>query len=323
MGTVKNRIRKNSRFGQPQGKLMVFFLFLFLVFIGCNDPQRASAQKTGNTDLLTLFNPLDSAELVFVPGGEFLMGSDAAELQEIWKKLGWNPEELQFTKTEQPAHRVRLDGFWIYRTLVTVSQYQTFAKSKGLQFPKPPTYGWKEDHPMVNISWEEANYYCTCMGGRLPREAEWEYAARGGKTGLDGQARTIFVWGDSFPSTPVGNLADETFLASGYYNNPNFHRFEGYTDGFATASPVRAFPPNSFGLYDMAGNVLEWCNDWYSENYNTQSPVENPKGPAQGTRRVLRGGAFDTTPTITRISRRLGIYPGIRNEEKGFRCVLN
>ncbi len=297
------------------------FLILILSGLSCRQMQEVQAQKTQT--IQSRIHLPDSTKLVFIPSGEFVMGSDSIELAEIWKKLDWNPEELEFTKTEQPAHRVRLDGFWMYSTLVTVRQYRSFALAKDLPFPGPPTYGWKEENPMVNVSWEEANYYCTCMGGKLPTEAQWEYSARAGKTGLDGQALTIFVWGDSLPFTPVGNLADQTFLDSRYYDHDNFHGFESYTDGFATASPVKAFPPNPYGLYDMAGNVLEWCDDWYSDSYSADTLAINPKGPESGTRKVLRGGAFDTTPTITRIARRLGNFPTIRNEEKGFRCVVN
>ncbi len=157
----------------------------------------------------------------------------------------------------------------------------------------------------------------------MPFEAEWEYAARGKNTGLDGNKRTAFVWGDNVPDTRVANLADETFLKSGYYDSPNFQIFRSYDDGYATASPVDAFAPNDVGLRDMAGNVLEWCEDWFDPGYYSVSPTDNPRGPTTGTKRVLRGGAFDTIPTITRIARRLSNDPNIRNEEKGFRCVLS
>jgi formylglycine-generating enzyme required for sulfatase activity len=250
------------------------------------------------------------------------MGSDPEDIDRMWKRFNWNDHEKQFTKSEQPAHRVKIDGFWMYRTLVTVSQYRRYCETTGRSMPAAPSYGWKDANPVVNVSWEDARAYCSWAGGRLPYEAEWEYAARGRSTGID-RPRTTFVWGDTIPTTPVGNLADETFLKGGYYNNPNFHIFTGYTDGYVTASPVMAFPANEFGLYDMAGNVLEWCGDWSAADYYSNSPVSNPHGPATGTNRVLRGGAFDTIPTITRLARRLSNNPDIRNEEKGFRCILD
>ncbi len=251
------------------------------------------------------------------------MGTDKVEIVSIWKKYNWEEYEKEFTKGEQPAHRVSLDGFWMYSTLVTVSQYRLFCKATGYNMPENPSYGWMEENPIVNVSWEDAEGYCNWAGGRLPTEAEWEYAARGGNTGLGDRPRTVFVWGDEFPVDSVGNLADDGFKKSGYYDSPAFHNFERYDDGYATASPVKAFPPNNYGLYDMAGNVLEWCSDWFASDYYSYSPIKNPKGPAVGDKKMLRGGAFDTTPTITRISRRLSNFPTVENEEKGFRCVMN
>lgn len=293
------------------------FLFVTVLIVYCSNMK---AQKVQG--LNTQINPLDKAEMVFIPGGEFIMGSNSEELEAIWKKLGWDTAEIEFTKSEQPAHRVQVDGFWMYRNLVTVAQYKTFCKITGTKMSEVPSYGWKDENPMVNVSWNDAKAYCDWAGGRLPYEAEWEYAARDGNTGTGGKSRMTFVWGDSLPVQSAANLADETFMKSGYYNSPGFHFFSGYDDGFATASPVRAFPANGFGLFDMAGNILEWCEDWYGLDYYKTSPAKNPHGPSTGDRRVLRGGAFDTTPTITRISRRLGNFPDIRNEEKGFRCVM-
>lgn len=302
-------------------------LFLPVIFLlnACKpnrNVQKAVSNTTSAINQPTRINPTDSAEMVFLPAGEFIMGSDSVEIDNIWKKFNWNNDEKKFTKGEQPGHRVRISGFWMYRTLVTILQYRNFCKATGRTMPDAPVYGWKDDHPIVNVSWQDASDYCSWAGGRLPYEAEWEYAARGGNNGIGNHVRTVFVWGDAMPLSRVANLADETFLKSGYYNNPNFHIFAGYDDGYATVSPVTAFPPNGFGLYDMAGNVLEWCADWFAEDYYRNSPLENPHGPATGNKRMLRGGAFDTTPTITRISRRLSNDPGIRNNEKGFRCVV-
>jgi formylglycine-generating enzyme required for sulfatase activity len=303
--------------------VLLFIIALTLSGLKPYTPGKALTAKVVDSLKLTLkTNPRDGAEIVFIPAGEFIMGRDKADIDDVWKMLNWDDQEKQFTRTEQPAHRVRVNGFWMYRTLVTVAQYRQFCKATGKAFPKEPSYGWKEANPIVNVSWDDATSYCKWAGSRLPYEAEWEYAASAGHTGFNGRTRWVFIWGDKLPASSVGNLADETFMRSGYYNNPNFHYFKNYTDGYATASPVTAFPPNEFGLYDMAGNVLEWCHDWYGEDYYAKSPGDNPRGPATGNRRVLRGGAFDTTPTITRITRRLGNFPQIQNEEKGFRCVM-
>lgn len=287
---------------------------------GAENPTDAVEKTVGSSfDLRT--NPVDGADMVFIPSGEFVMGSDPEEIDRVWDRFGWDDQEKQFTKAEQPSHRVRVDGFWMYRNLVTVAQYRRFCDATGGPMPEAPSYGWVASHPMANVSWEDAKAYCSWAGGRLPHEAEWEYAARGGNTGIGGRPRTVFVWGDALPTIPVGNLADETFMDSGYYDNPNFDAFVGYVDGFATVSPVGSFPPNGFGLHDMAGNVLEWCEDWFAEDYYRSAPTENPRGPVSGESRVLRGGAFDTIPTITRIARRLRNDPSVRHEEKGFRCV--
>jgi sulfatase modifying factor 1 len=288
-------------------------LLMFLAFASATYAQHGTVR----------LNVKDSAAMVFIGGGEFVMGSDEAEIISTWKRLDWDEKEVPYTKSERPAHHVKVDGFWMYQCLVTVAQYRRYCRATGRQMPEAPSYGWRENNPIVNVSWQDAYDYCKWAGGRLPYEAEWEYAARAGNTGLGRHPRTVFIWGDSLPTRPSGNLADESFKISGYYDSPGFHHFAGYRDGYVTASPVQAFPPNGFGLYDMAGNVLEWCADWYDAEYYTHSHAQNPHGPASGTRKVLRGGAFDTTPTITRIARRLGNYPKIRNNEKGFRCVMN
>ncbi|MCW5969947.1 MAG: SUMF1/EgtB/PvdO family nonheme iron enzyme [Blastocatellales bacterium] len=265
-------------------------------------------------------NPIDGAEMVFIPPGAFVMGSDAAELDQIWRKFNWPQSWKQHTLSEQPAHQVRVDGFRMYRWNVTVAQYRKYSEATKRAMPPAPSWGWDDNYPIVNVSWEDAKAYCQWAGGRLPYEAEWEYAARGGNTGLNGRARTVFVWGDDYPKSKAANLADTSFKRAKVYQ-PNYYLFENYDDGYTYASPVGAFPPNGFGLYDMAGNVLQWCEDWYDRDYYRSSPAANPRGPSRGELRVLRGGAFDTIPAITRISRRLGNRPEIHHDEKGFRCV--
>ena len=184
-----------------------------------------------------------------------------------------------------PRHRVQMDGFWMYRNDVTVAQFRKFCAETGQAMPKEPAWGWHDDHPMVNVSWDDAQAYSAWAGVALPTEAEWEKAARGDGTHHE------YVWGDAWPPPPgAGNFADETCRASGKYQNAIF--VDGYTDGFVNTSPVGAFAANGIGLYDMAGNVWQWCADRYGADYYHNSPLQNPTGPATGTARVLRGGGW-------------------------------
>ncbi|MBR2579836.1 MAG: formylglycine-generating enzyme family protein, partial [Cutibacterium sp.] len=135
----------------------------------------------------------------------------------------------------------------------------------------------RETHPVVHVSWDDAAAYCQWTGARLPTEAEWEYAARGGLQG------NRYVWGDEL--TPRGqwrcNIWQGTF--------PSHNTTE---DGYLTTAPVKRYRPHGYRLWQMAGNTWEWCNDWYSSTYYQNSPTNNPHGPDGGTHRVIRGGSY-------------------------------
>ncbi len=137
---------------------------------------------------------------------------------------------------------------------------------------------WHErpDHPVVHLSWFDAVAYCTWSGTRLPTEAEWEYAARGGLAGRR------FAWGDELE--PAGEIMCNIWHGS-------FPTHNTLADGFLTTSPVATFAPNGFGLFDVAGNVWEWCSDWFAADYYSRSPARNPDGAAEGVARVMRGGS--------------------------------
>jgi formylglycine-generating enzyme required for sulfatase activity len=221
----------------------------------------------------------DGAPMVLVPAGDFQMGSEFGE-----------PDEV-------PVHRVYLDAFYMDVYEVTNSLYKKFMDETG---HKPPLY-WEDprcnapDQPVVGVTWEDAKAYCKWAAKRLPTEAEWEKAARGGLAGK------IYPWGneDNTPTAGGGNL-----------------------QGVSGAFPVGGFPPNDFGLHDMARNAWEWCLDWYSEGYYAKSPENNPKGPDSGEKRVLRGGSwFAGIATPLPVSYRYSIDPEDSSNLIGFRCV--
>ena len=250
----------------------------------------AFAAKTAVPKSSTKINPKDGAEMMWVPAGEFLMGSTDEEIAALVKA---NPKlNANAFDTEKPQRKVYLDGYWIYKCEVTVAQYRKFCKETNREMPKAPTWGWKDDHPVVNINWQDAADYAKWAGASLPTEAQWEKAARG----TDGRA---YPWGSKWPPPAgSGNFADESFTKKYPKRAASLTKIglplKGYDDGYAEAAPVGKFPagasPN--GCMDMAGNVWEWCADWYGEDYYKTSPSRNPKGPATGGYRVLRGGSW-------------------------------
>lgn len=224
-------------------------------------------------------NPHDGAEMVWVPGGEFNMGSDEGE------------------RREQPAHRVILDGYWIYKMAVTVAQYRRFLSETGKTLRHAPPWGWSDDHPIVNVSWDYASAYAQWAGAALPTEAEWEMAARG----TDGRT---FPWGNNWDASRCCNSVES--------RQTSVARVGSYPAG---ASP--------YGALDMAGNVWEWMTDWYEETYYVFSPERNPTGPFFGTHRVLRGGSWGNDMIHDyRTTTRVVCEPDVRGGSIGFRCVV-
>jgi formylglycine-generating enzyme required for sulfatase activity len=177
--------------------------------------------------------------------------------------------------------------------------------------PTGPDSHWEDvpDHPAVHVSHNDAVAYCRWAGRRLPTEAEWEYAARGGLVGKR------YAWGDDL--TPDGvhrcNIWQGTF--------PKTNTVE---DGYLGTAPVRSFPPNGYGLYEVAGNVWEWCSDWFLPRYYRNSPTDNPQGPTIGAGRVMRGGSYlchDSYCNRYRVAARTSNTPESSSGNCGFRTV--
>jgi formylglycine-generating enzyme len=332
-------------------------------------PPRENIRTQGGDQPLPENTALQSTPpgMIWIPGGEFTMGTDDPN--------AW-PDE-------KPAHRVRVDGFWMDKTEVTNARFRKFVEATGYVTtaerkpdwkelkkqlppgtPKPPdeklvpgslvftmtkqpvrlndiSQWWKwtpgaswrcpegpgsdlkgrENHPVVQVSWDDAVAYCKWAGKRLPTEAEWEFAARGG---LD---RKPFTWGDDRG-------------ASGKYANiweGDFPYRNTAEDGYIRTAPAGSFKPNGYGLYDMAGNVWEWCSDWYRRDlYRLRAgkgTVENPRGPAKSfdptrpyqPQRSQRGGSFlcnDSYCSRYRPSARHGCTPDTGMSHVGFRCVM-
>jgi formylglycine-generating enzyme required for sulfatase activity len=224
-------------------------------------------------------NSKDGLNYVWIPPGTFLMGC--------------SPNDSKCDGDEKRVHRVAISkGFWMGQTEVTVRAYKVFAAATGHPMPDTPIFnsGWRNDSmPIVRINWEEAQAYCHWAGGRLPTEAEWEYAARGGST----EAR-------------YGDLDDIAW----YEKNSG-----------AETHDVARKRANGFGLFDTLGNVWEWVGDWYDADFYQYSRSQDPAGPSSGEYRVLRGGSWEYGPRMLRVSARHFYDPGYRSYDAGARCV--
>jgi len=304
-----------------------------------------------------------SDAMVRIPGGTFRMGSD------------------RHYADEAPVHRVSVDAFWIDRVPVTNHEFRKFVRATGhitvaeivpdpLNYPgalphmlragslvfNPPKHAvdtdnwnqwwtfrfganWKrpygprsslsglDDHPVVHVAYEDALAYAKWAGKDLPTEAEWEFAARGGLDCAE------FAWGDEF--TPGGKLMANTWQGAFPHENRNL-------DGYERTSPVTAFPPNDYGVYDMIGNVWEWTTDWYSTKHEADAPKaccipENPHGGREDAsydpcmpniripRKVLKGGSHLCAPNYCRRYRPAARHPepvDTSTSHVGFRCVV-
>jgi formylglycine-generating enzyme len=280
--------------------------------------------------------------MVRLDGGIFLMG---AEDGKGFKEDG-----------EGPVRKVRLNPYWIDRCAVTNDEFARFANETGYT-TEAERFGWsfvfyqfvprgaekhvkgaaggapwwravegacwhrpegpgsdvedRPDHPVVHVSWYDAVAYCDWSGKRLPTEAEWEYAARGGLK----QRR--FPWGNTL--TP--NREHRCNIWQGKFPTKNTAE-----DGYVGTAPTESFPPNGYGLYNVSGNVWEWCSDWFNATFHVRGPRENPTGPPTGTAKVIRGGSYLCHKSYCnryRVAARSSNTPDSSTGHIGFRCAAN
>jgi formylglycine-generating enzyme len=291
--------------------------------------------------LQTLTNSI-GMKLVRIPAGDYMMGSPKREMD--WLRLTfrkiWREGHKQWFQDEMPVHPVRITKpFYIGATVITVGQFRQFVRDanfktdaekgdggmifahkeqrwmpqKGMKWDSVP-WTIADDQPVVFVSWNDADAFCKWLSRkekrayRLPTEAEWEMACRGGSSW------SRFPWGDRLPGDKDTNFGD---------GNPKLpESLTTVNDGYRYVSPVTAFPPNAYGLYDMAGNVMQWVGDWYDRNYYENSPIENPKGPSSGTGKVNKGGNWYASPADGRCAFRGFSGQTMSFWNLGFRVVL-
>ena len=239
----------------------------------------------------------DGAPMVLIPAGDFLMGTPLSN--------------RDGGRDEYPQRLISLDAFYVDVYEITNGRYLDFITATGHRFPENPRDKklslWKEstvpdlfkDHPVVNVDWDDAAAYCTWAGKQLPTEAQWERAARG----TNGRR---FPWGDAEPTRVLANYLNQ------------------WRDG-AALEPVGSHPQGASaeGVQDLEGNVWEWVADWYDPHYYTVGPARNPRGPSDGTRRVIRGSGWESEAPLLRSAHRLSSDPKNRNHTLGFRCAMN
>jgi formylglycine-generating enzyme required for sulfatase activity len=244
-----------------------------------------SANSTPLTDAIKIFSDFMKPVYrnIHIPDGMVFVKGD-------WFDMGSNYGR----DNEKPVHQVFIDDFFMDKYEVTIRTYSEFCKATGREMPEQPDY-FTDEHPVSNVSWEDAADYAKWKGKRLPTEAEWEFAALGGK------------------------------ISSNQYSGNSFLDYVGWYSGNSNLviHPVGKLDPNEYGIYDMSGNVWEWCGDWYSLSFYRAGGGISPTGPTGGSEKVLRGGSFDDDEYFCRVKYRNKNFPDRKFENYGFRCVLD
>jgi sulfatase modifying factor 1 len=282
------------------------------------------------------------SRMIALPGGTFLMGTDNAE---GFPQDGEGPvRAVTLDPFSIDIYPVTND---LFRQFIAATGYRTEAEQYGWSFvfwahipkarldelvddtvasapwwckvrgakwdvPEGPGSNISErgNYPVVHVSWNDAETFCRWSGQRLPTEAEWEYAARGGLE------QKVHPWGDKL--RPNGEHRCNIWQG-------DFPNHDTGDDGYTGTCPVDAFPPNDFGLYSVTGNTWEWCSDWFSTNFHGTADRNNPKGPPQGNARVMKGGSFLCHKSYCnryRVAARSSNTPDSSTSNVGFRCAL-
>ena len=283
-------------------KINCCFLFL-LVFFGCgDDDELVKDEVIEDKPNKKITWKKDGKEMALIPAGSFEMGNHFYVVTD--------------GENTAPVHKVTLNSFYMDVHEVTVAQFREFVNQSGYDYQANMFLNlfdmWDEvardspgdNHPMVRVNWNDAVAYAEWAGKRLPTEAEWEYAARGGLVGKR------YPWGDKEPTPDRAN----------------------YGSKVGKPTVVGSYPANGYGLHDMAGNVWEWCQDWYEAGYYSNSPVNNPQGPKNGRQvaKMIRGGQWGSVSSVLQVHIRghslvnLGPQLSVNNgsySKIGFRCV--
>ncbi len=351
---------------------LVLVLFGWLILTSCDlVPDTIKEQYlvlNGNQDRpQELVWPKDQSEMRLIPAGRFQMG-DA----NLYPEAKLEEESQSGEKPPRPVHPIELNAFYMDVHEVTIGQFKKFAESTGRvvrtggQGVEMSRLAPSDNHPIIFVTWHEAFAYAEWAGKRLPTEAEWEYAARGGLVGKR------YPWGNDAPDGSQCNFGDrnmwpileyvgydpvymvrnqvlrspdvdkdqrdfllnlinspqgiDTLLANGNNLRQLGHdqlRSFYIDDGHATLAPVGSYLPNGYGLHDMAGNAIEWVADWFQRDYYASSPVNNPKGPSDGTYKVIRGGLYLLDAVDQNVARRDFRRPDTdMSYAISFRCVV-
>lgn len=285
-------------------------VLLCLLFIAITHPPSGAQEKA-------------PSDMVMIPAGEFTMGT---------------PDGSDGFPDEHPERRVFLSGYWMDRFEVTNRAYAVFVQATGHRAPANSNTAltlWRdsrplpgiEDHPVVNVSWEDAAAYCRWMGKRLPTEAEWEKAARG----TDGRR---YPWGNEWTFTTANSASYWAQRTIEFQSGTEWEAFWVNGEGARLAKangvqgeiltmPVGSFPHaiSPYGIVDMAGNVAEWVQDWYDPNYYRTAPLTDPSGPNQGAIKAMRGGSWLKPAMSLRTSDRDWGTMDSRPSGTGFRCA--